>query len=134
MLILLHTENMLQSYIKEVPEVAWDLLDVSDQPLTIIYPGAKNLAKNIISDDGSIGIRICKDEFCFKLLDKFRKPIVSTSANITGKEPPGIYDDISEDIIKNVDYVVKWRQDDLSRALPSSIIKIDLGGEINIIR
>ena len=111
MLVLLDTEVRLQQYIKEVPEIAWELLDVADKPMTIIYPGAKNLAANLIAENGSIGIRIVKDEFCHKLIGKIRKPLVSTSANISGKLPPGLFHEIAEEIILSVDYVVKWKQD-----------------------
>lgn len=134
MLILLDNENKIPSYIKEMPEIAWDLIEFSDKPLTIIYPGAKNLAKNLIAEDGSIGIRISKDEFNRKLIERFRKPIVSTSANISGESSPQHFDEISYDIISSVDYIVQWRQNDLTKSKPSSIIKLGVKGEIEIIR
>ena len=134
MLVLLYPENLLASYVAEVPEIAWELIDAALDPLTIIYPGAKNLAKNLIGMDETIGIRICADEFCRKLLEKFRKPIVSTSANLAGAPSPANFSEIDSSIRKQVDYVVNWRQDDFSRSKPSSIIKIGTGGEIVIIR
>jgi L-threonylcarbamoyladenylate synthase len=134
MLVLIDSENRLSQYIDEVPEIAWQLIDVADKPLTIIYPGAKNLAKNLVAEDGSIGIRLVKDEFCEKLMERFKKPIVSTSANISGEKSPAIFDEISEIIKQGVDYVVNWKQDDIQPSIPSSIIKIDSAGRFTIIR
>lgn len=135
MLVLVDQEFRISSYIKEVPEIAWELLEVSDKPMTIIYPGAKNLAANLIAEDESVGIRISKDPFNQDLIRKFGKPLVSTSANISGTPAPSHFHEISEDIIQNVDYVVKYRQDDISNdSRASSIIKIGVGGEIKIIR
>lgn len=134
MLVLIDNENRLQQYIKEVPEIAYQLIEVADKPLTIIYPGAKNLADNLIAEDGSIGIRISNDEFCTKLLGKFRKPLVSTSANISGEKSPATFMEIKEEIRNKVDYIVNWRQNYKKQRIPSSIIKIGVGGEIEIIR
>ena len=134
MLVLLENENFLTGYIDEIPNVAWDLIEVSDKPLTIIYPGAKNLAKNLIAFDGSVGIRISHEEFSSELVKRHRKPIVSTSANISGEKSPGIFNEISSEITEAVDYVVKYRQDDYSKSLASEIIKIGIGGEIEILR
>ena len=134
MLVLLDTPGKISSYINEMPEIAWDLIEFSDKPLTIIYPDAKNLAKNLIAPDGSIGIRISNDPFCQKLIQRFKKPIVSTSANLSGEQSPKNFSEISEDIINAVDYVIKWRQDDLSQTNPSSIIKLGANGEIQILR
>lgn len=134
MIILLDHPNRLLSYIQQVPDVAWELLEVTDKPLTIIYPGAKNLAGNVINENGTIGVRIVKDEFCQKLISAFRKPIVSTSANISGEPGPKIFDDISTEIKEHVDYIVKWRQKESKPALPSSIIKLGVNGDVEIIR
>lgn len=134
LLVLLDNENRLTQYVEEVPEVAWELIEVTDKPLTIIYSGAKNLAKNLIAEDGSIGIRIPNDEFCQKLIERFRKPIVSTSANISGMQAPAIFSEISDNILHSVDYIVNWRQDDTSKQQASSIIKLDTGGRFKIIR
>lgn len=134
MLVLLDNINKIASYVVEVPEIALDIVEVSDKPTTIIYPGAKNLAKNLISDDGSIGIRIVDDKFCQNLIQRFKKPLVSSSANISGHKSPANFTEISEDIIKNVDFVVNYKQDDNSFNRPSSIISVGLGGEIKIIR
>lgn len=134
MLVLLENANMLNSYVKEVPVVAWELIEASTKPLTVIYPGAKNLAGNLIADDGSIGIRIVNDSFCEELIRRFRKPLVSTSANLSGERSPRFFDDITEEIKEAADYVVNYRQDDLQPREASSIIKLDLSGVFKIIR
>lgn len=134
MLVLLDNPNKIPSYINEMPDIAWDLIDLSDKPLTIIYSGAKNLATNLIAEDGSIGIRISNELFNQKLLQKFKKPIVSTSANISGETSPSNFAEISQEIIDSVDYVVQWRQDDYLKTQPSGIIKLGTKGEIQIIR
>lgn len=134
MLVLMENPNLLNSYVAEVPEIAWDLIEVAESPLTIIYPGAKNLASNLLAQDGSIGIRITNEAFTQQLIQRFRKPVVSTSANITGQKSPQNFGEISDEIIQSVDYVVKFRQDDLSKSTPSSIIKLGVGGQVEIIR
>jgi L-threonylcarbamoyladenylate synthase len=134
MLVLMENPALLERYVNDVPEVAWDLVEISSTPLTVIYPKAKNLAANLIAEDGSIGIRFTKEEFTIKMLQQFRRPIVSTSANISGEKPPAFFDEISEEIKSQVDYVVEYRQDDTVPAQPSSIIKLGTGGRIEIIR
>jgi L-threonylcarbamoyladenylate synthase len=134
MLVLLDDAAGLERYLQEVPEIAWDMIELSDEPLTIIFPGAKNLAKNLVPPDGTIGIRVVRDEFCRNLIRQFRKPIVSTSANISGKSWPENFDAIDPVILQYVDYTVKWRQEDHTRGKPSSIIKLGIQGEIEIIR
>ncbi len=134
MIMLLDNDNKIPLYVKEVPNMAWDLLDLSDKPLTIIYPGAKNLAKNLINEDGSVGIRVTHDTFCNKLIYQLRKPLVSTSANISGKPAPAIYSEIDDYIISQADYVVKWRQEQKKKRPPSGIIKIGMSGEISVLR
>ncbi len=134
MLILMENPNLLNSYITEVPEIAWDLIEVAESPLTIIYPGAKNLALNLLSQDGSVGIRITNEAFTRQLIQRFRKPVVSTSANISGQKSPRNFNEISDEIKRAVDYIVGYRQDDFSIANPSGIIKLGVGGQIEIIR
>ena len=134
LLVLLENPNRLSYYIEDVPEIAWDLIDVNDKPMTIIYPGARNLAKNLIAEDGSLGIRITEEDFTKRLIQKFKKPIVSTSANISGEKTAQNFSEISNEIIEAVDYIVQYRQDDLSKAQASNIIKLGVNGEINIIR
>ena len=134
MLVLMENPNLLNSYISEVPEIAWELIEVADTPLTIIYPGAKNLATNLLAKDGSIGIRITNEAFTQQLIQRFRKPVVSTSANISGEISPRNFAEISEEIKKSVDFIVNFRQDDLSRSNPSGIIKLGVGGQVIVIR
>ncbi|MBN2165722.1 MAG: threonylcarbamoyl-AMP synthase [Marinilabiliaceae bacterium] len=134
MLILIDNDAKLNSYLSEVPEIAYDLIDLADKPLTIIYDGAKNLAHNLIAEDGSIGIRITNEPFSKQLCNQFKKPIVSTSANISGQSSPGHFGEISNNIISAVDYVVTYRQDETTIAKPSGIIKLGVNGEIKVIR
>jgi len=134
MLVLLDDVSYLSFYVKEVPAIAYDIVGVADTPLTIVYDGARNLASNLIASDGSIGIRIVQDAFCADLIRRFRKPIVSTSANISGKPSPQRFDDIDPRLLEQANYVVQWRQDDLSGSKPSSIIKLDSKGHIKILR
>ena len=134
MLVLLENAALLDRFIDEVPEIAFDLIEVSDKPLTIIYDGAKNLARNLIADDGSIGIRITTEAFSSDLIRRFKRPVVSTSANISDKPSPACFAEIDQKIIEAVDYVVKYRQDETQKAVPSGIIKLGRSGEIKIIR
>lgn len=134
LLILVDGEAMLGRYVKEIPEIAWELTEVTDKPLTIIYPSGKNLAPGVCSEDGSVGIRICHEEFCNELISRFRKPIVSTSANISGKPSPGVYGEIENIVAEAVDYVVVYRRDDRRNSSASSVIKISLNGTIKILR
>jgi len=134
MLVLVDTESRLMQYVDEVPEVAWQLIEVSVKPLTLIYSGAKNLAPNLIAENGSVGIRLPKDDFCRKLISRFKKPIVSTSANISGHEAPAVFSEISNEIISSVDYVVNWRRNDMVPGAASSVIELGTGGEVKILR
>jgi L-threonylcarbamoyladenylate synthase len=134
MLVLMENAALLERYVDEVPEIAYDLIELSDKPLTIIYDGARNMAKDLIAEDGSIGIRITAEKFSSELIRRFKRPIVSTSANISGKPSPACFDEIDSEIIDAVDYVVKYRQDDAQKAIPSGIMKLGRGGEIKIIR
>lgn len=134
MIILLDTDNKIQSYVSEVPDVAYDLIEFSEKPLTIIYSGAKNLAKNLINEDGSIGIRIPKHNFCEQLIQRFRKPIVSTSANISGANSPANFSEINQEIIDGVDYVVDLEQERLEKKQPSTILKLEPDGQFVFIR
>lgn len=134
MLVLMENPALLDRYVNDVPEIAWDLVEISTTPLTVIYPGAKNLAKNLIAEDGSVGIRFTKEAFTTQLLQRFRRPLVSTSANISGEKSPAFFDEISEEIKGQVDYIVEYRQDDRTPSTPSSIIKLGSGGRIDIIR
>jgi L-threonylcarbamoyladenylate synthase len=134
LIVLLENDNKLQSYVKEVPEIAYDLIEFAENPLTIIYSGAKNLAPNAIAKDGSIGIRVVKHDFCEQLLQRFRKPLISTSANISGEASPACFDEISDEIKTGVDYVVNLEQHDRSKRKASTIMKLETDGLFSFIR
>ena len=134
MLLLMDSSAKLNYYVQEVPDLAWDLIELADSPLTVIYNGARNVAPNLLAADGSVGIRITQEEFSHKLCERFRKPLVSTSANVSGDPSPANFSEISETIKAGVDYIVRYRQDDLSKAAPSHIIKLGAGGLVKIIR
>ncbi len=134
MLVLVDSSVKVDFYVRDVPEVAWDLIDLADKPLTIIYSGARNLAANLLAEDGSVGIRVTNEEFSRRLCQQFRKAIVSTSANISGQPSPQNFGEISEEVKSAVDYIVGYRQEEMSNPKPSSIIKLDKGGVIKIIR
>ena len=134
MLVLVDSSVKVDFYVRDVPEVAWDLIDLADKPLTIIYSGARNLAANLLAEDGSVGIRVTNEDFSKRLCQQFRKAIVSTSANISGQPSPKNFSEISEEVKSAVDYIVGYRQQEMSNPKPSSIIKLDKGGVIKIIR
>lgn len=134
MIILLDTENKLESYISEVNPLAYDLIEYAENPLTLIMPGAKNLSPAIISSDGSIGIRISKHPFCQQLIQRMRKPLVSTSANISGKPSPQYFAQIDDEIINGVDYVVDIDQHDMEIKNPSTIMRLAPNGSFEFIR
>ena len=134
MIILLDTENKLQSYVNEVPDIAYDLIEYTEKPLTIIYSGAKNLAGNLISEDKTIGIRIPKHDFCQQLIQRFRKPIVSTSANVSGEPSPINFSKIDQKIMHGVDYVVDLEKESSEIKQPSTIMKLEVDGQFTFIR
>ena len=134
LIVLVDKPVKVEFYVREVPEIAWDLIDVADKPLTIVYPNARNLATNVLADDGSVGIRITQETFSRKLCERFRKAIVSTSANISGQPAPTNFNEISDEIKQAVDYVVTYRQDDPYQPSPSSVIWIGEGVVIKILR
>lgn len=133
LICLVADDRMLKKYVNKVPDVALNILDVTDKPTTIIYDDAQNLAFNLIADDGTIAIRIPDDEFCFQLCRKLNGAIVSTSANISGEATPKSYKEISPVILKGVDYVVNLHHEKICNK-PSSIIKLSNNGVIKIIR
>lgn len=135
MLVLLDASGKLQGYMSHVPETAWMLLETQgDRAMTIIYPDAKNLALNLLGEDGSVGIRITNEPFSKALCEQLRRPIVSTSANISGEPAARIFSEIAPEILHSVDYVCQFRQNDTIIHKPSSIIKIDNRERITIIR
>jgi L-threonylcarbamoyladenylate synthase len=133
LLILLANASQLEYY-ATVPEVAWDLVEYAETPLTIVYPDARRIAPSLISEDGTIAIRVVKDEFCKMIINSLRKPLVSTSANISGEPAPAFFDEINDEIKDKVDYVVPLRQADHTKSTPSRIIKLGINGQIDIIR
>lgn len=134
LIILVDSYEMIPAYVDEVPEITRDLIDSIETPLTIIFPKAKNIAKNVIGIDGSIAIRATKDEFCKKVINRFGKPIVSTSANLSGDSNPIVFGKINKQIIDNVDYVVTYHKDELMKTKASRIIKLEANGEFKVIR
>jgi Putative translation factor (SUA5) len=134
MIILVAGEKDIPDYVEYVDKKVLEYLSSSKKPTTVIYEYAKNIAPNLISSDGTIAIRIVKDDFCKRLIHQFKKPIVSTSANISGEAFPAHYGNISEEIKNGVDYIVQHRQNDIMSSQPSSIIKLNGEGEIEILR
>ena len=134
MIILLDHTGRLPGYIREVPQQAYELMELSEQPLTVVLEGAKNLAPNLVAPDGSIAVRIVMDEFCRNLVGRLRKPLVSTSANISGEQSPASFSEVSEKIKSGVDYIVGLRQHEKISVKPSTIIRVGKGGEIKFIR
>ena len=133
MICLMNSERMVYSVFKDVPEVAWEILDLSENPTTLILDKPKNVAKNLIADDETLAIRLVKEQFCFKLMERMKKPLVSTSANISGMSTPKSFKEISPEIIKGVDYVVNLHHDKICKN-PSTIIKLGLDSQVKIIR
>ena len=134
LIVLTDSEAKVEYYVTEVPETAWQLLDVAVKPLTLIYPGARNLAPNLLAEDGSIAIRITRESFSQQLCRRFKKAIVSTSANISGTPSPHNFAEISDEIKNAVDYIVEARRDETDESTPSSIIKLGDDGTIKIMR
>ena len=134
MLVLVDSPVKVDFYVSEVPAVAWDLIELAAKPLTVIYDGARNLAPNLLAEDGSVGIRVTNEAFSKQLCFRFRKAVVSTSANISGQPSPANFSEISEEVKQAVDYIVGYRQDEVGHPKPSGIIKLGKGGEVKIIR
>lgn len=126
--------DMVAKHVRQIPDMAIDLVEVNDKPMTIIYPGAQYLAPNVVAEDGSVGIRIPMNEFCTELIRKFRKPIVSTSANISGQPTPEKFDDIAQEIVSGVDFVLPRSLGAGATGVASQIIKLELDGQVKIIR
>ena len=134
MICLVDSDNRIQRYVRNVPEVAWDVMTMSEKPTTVILDGADGLAKNLIAEDGSIAMRITQEPFSKELCYRMQKPIVSTSANISGEPAAQNYCDISEEIRNAVDYICTSRRQEHQPHKPSSIIRIRQNGEFEIIR
>ena len=134
MIVLLADENDIPKYVTHPNPKIFDYIKGIHKPTTFIYEGAMNLAKNMIEENGSIGIRLTSDPFCKKLISRFGKPLVSTSANISGYPAPAIFEDVDFEIKRGVDYIVQHRQDDVTAASPSAIVKLNADGSLTIIR
>jgi len=134
LIVLIDHIDKLSTYIEKVPDITGDLLASITNPVTIIYSNARRLAPNVIASDGTIAIRIVKDDFCNELIRRFGKPIVSTSANISGFDPPVVFSQIVDEIKKSIDYIVSYKQDYFTRSKPSTIIRLRDDGMYTIIR
>jgi len=134
LIILIDNIDKLSNYIEKVPDITGDLLASITNPVTIIYSNARKLAQNVIASDGTIAIRIVRDDFCSELIRRFGKPIVSTSANISGFDPPAVFSQIADEIKNAVDYTVSYEQDYFTRSKPSTIIRLRDDGMYTIIR
>ena len=134
LIVLIDNADHIDHYVVDVPAIARELIDVAVKPLTIIYEGAYNLAPNLLGDEDSVGIRIPNDEFCHQLCARFGKPIVSTSANVSGEPTAKTFADIDPDIVNGVDYAVEYRRNDTTPHHPSNIILLSRDGTFKIIR
>ncbi|RTY98748.1 threonylcarbamoyl-AMP synthase [Flavobacterium sp. RSP49] len=142
MIVLMNGDKMIYNVFKDIPEVAWQIMDFSDltdseqanqKPTTLILDKPRNVAPNLIAADNSLGIRLVKEPFCFKLMEKMKKPLVSTSANISGQPTPKSFKEISPEIIKGVDYVVNLHREKIA-GKPSTIIKLTSDSQVKVIR
>ena len=133
LIVLVANDRMLNAHVNDISELAWDIIDITDKPTTIIYDNARNFAKNVIGKDNSIAIRMVKEGFAHQLIYNYRKPIVSTSANISGSSTSVSFDEIPNQIKDNVDFVVN-PEFDTGNKKPSSLIKLGLNGAIEILR
>ncbi|MFD2245699.1 L-threonylcarbamoyladenylate synthase [Pontibacter ruber] len=134
MIMLVSDVDMLRHYIKEVPANFERRLKDQKRPTTYVFSGAQNLPKELIAEDGSIGVRIVNDEFCHRLILQIGRPLVSTSANISGEPSPKTFSEVSDKIKERVDYVVQWRQDEKTEAQPSRVVKIEQDGSLRVLR
>ncbi|MES2807312.1 MAG: L-threonylcarbamoyladenylate synthase [Bacteroidota bacterium] len=134
MIILLDTDNKLASYVTEVPDIAYNLIEYAENPLTLVMPGARNISPALIAADGSVGIRVAKNPFCEGLIQRLRKPLVSTSANISGNPSPQYFSQIEQNIIDGVDYVVDIDQHSMEIKTPSTIMRLEPDGKFEFLR
>lgn len=132
-ILLFGSEIQLERYFDDIPEQAWQLIECSDSPLTLILEGGK-FPEYLLAEDGTIGVRIVKDNFCSSLIQQIKEPIISTSANFSGENSPKSFKDISNKLKGKVDYVVEFKQTNTEKSKPSSIIKLMKNGDIKIIR
>jgi L-threonylcarbamoyladenylate synthase len=133
MICLMNGEKMMYNVFKDIPEVAWQILDLSENPTTLVLDNPRNVAPNLIATDKTLGIRLIKEPFCFKLMERMKKPLVSTSANLSGQPTPKSFKEISPEIIKGVDYVVNLHHEKIA-GKPSTIIKLTSDAQVKVIR
>lgn len=133
MIVLMNSDRMMHNVFKEIPEVAWQLIDLSEKPTTLILDNPRNVAPNLIAPDKTLGVRLVKDPFCFKLMERMKKPLVSTSANISGMPTPNSFKEIDKHILDGVDYIVNLQHDKVA-AKPSTIIKLGNDLQVKVIR
>lgn len=134
LIVLIDSADYLDHYVIDVPYMSHELINVAVKPLTIVYEGAFNIAKNLLGDNDSVGIRVTSEPFSHELCRRFGRPIVSTSANISGAPSALTFSQISKEIIDGVDYVVNYRRDDNSISEPSNVILLSSDGTFKIIR
>ena len=133
MICLVANDFMLEQHVEKVPELAYDIMDLATKPTTIVYESPKGIAKNLIAADNTLAIRVASDKFCKYLIKKFKKPIVSTSANLAGQPTPKAYKEIPDEILKGVDYIVNLDRDKV-KSTPSSIVMLGNDGTVKVIR
>ncbi len=133
-IVLVSDPDMLCKYVRQIPQIAVDLLEVNDKPMTIIYPEGTGLSAKVIADDGSVAIRIPRNEFCVEMIRRLGKPVVSTSANISGEETPSCFAEINAAILDGVEHIVEPSLEETSTGRSSQIIKLGSGGEVKVIR
>jgi L-threonylcarbamoyladenylate synthase len=134
LIILVNGITMLERYVKDIPAIVYELTEVSVSPLTIIYPVGKNLASGICAKDSSVAVRICDEQFCNELISRFRKPVVSTSANLSGAPSPANFEEVDPELVKKADYAVRYRREEKRKFKPSPVIRVENNGVIKIIR
>jgi L-threonylcarbamoyladenylate synthase len=133
LIVLMNSEKMIYNVFSAIPDVAWEILDLSEKPTTLILDKPKNVASNIIADDDTLAIRLVKEPFCYKLMERMKRPLVSTSANISGMVTPKSFKEIAPEILNGVDYVVNLHREKICDK-PSTIIKLTLDNQVKIIR
>lgn len=133
MIALVNGERLMHQVFSEIPEVAWQILDLSEKPTTLVLDNPKNVAKNLVGQDNTLGVRIVKEPFCYKLIERLKKPLVSTSANLSGAPTPLSFSQISPEILAGVDYVVNLNREKTCNN-PSTIIKLTRDAQVTIIR
>ncbi|MBQ6226956.1 MAG: threonylcarbamoyl-AMP synthase [Prevotella sp.] len=134
MICLVDSDARLQRYVRQVPNVAWDVIELATKPLTIILDGAVNLAPNLVAEDGSVAMRVTNEPFSKELCYRFQKAIVSTSANFSGEPPASNYCDIDPQLLEAVDYVCTSRRQEKKPHTPSAIIRLKQDGEVTVVR